>query len=71
MELSAAADGRPMAPRTSEGAARVLRESILSGLLKPGEPLRERILADELVGEHLTWSSRLALDHFEAGPPEG
>jgi DNA-binding GntR family transcriptional regulator len=48
MELSGAADGLPMSQRTSEGAARVLRESILSGVLKPGQPLRERILAEEL-----------------------
>jgi DNA-binding GntR family transcriptional regulator len=48
MELSGAVDGLPMAQRTSEGAARVLRESILSGVLKPGQPLRERILAEEL-----------------------
>jgi DNA-binding GntR family transcriptional regulator len=48
MELSGAAAGLPMSQRTSEGAARVLRESILAGLLKPGQPLRERVLAEEL-----------------------
>jgi DNA-binding GntR family transcriptional regulator len=47
MDLSRV-DALPMAQRTSEGAARVLRESILSGLLKPGQPLRERVLAEEL-----------------------
>jgi DNA-binding GntR family transcriptional regulator len=41
-------DAEPMAQRTSEGAARILREAILAGQLKPGEPLRERSLAEEL-----------------------
>jgi DNA-binding GntR family transcriptional regulator len=40
-------DGLPLAHRTSEGAARILREAILAGRLKPGEPLRERLLAEE------------------------
>ncbi|GAA1789187.1 GntR family transcriptional regulator [Planosporangium flavigriseum] len=46
MELSA--DTPPLAQRTSEGVARILRDSILAGQLKPGQPLRERVLAEEL-----------------------
>jgi DNA-binding GntR family transcriptional regulator len=38
----------PMATRTSEGAARVLREAILAGRLKPGEAMPERLLAEQL-----------------------
>jgi DNA-binding GntR family transcriptional regulator len=38
----------PMAVRTSEGVAHVLRKAILSGALPPGQPLRERQLAEEL-----------------------
>ncbi len=38
----------PMAMRTSEGVAQVLRKAILGGVLAPGSPLRERELAKEL-----------------------
>jgi DNA-binding GntR family transcriptional regulator len=41
-------ESQPLAQRTSEGVARVLREAILSGRLKAEEPLRERTLAAEL-----------------------
>lgn len=37
-----------MAMRTSEGVAHVIRKAILSGALPPGQPLRERQLAQEL-----------------------
>jgi DNA-binding GntR family transcriptional regulator len=46
MDLSA--DTPPLAQRTSEGVARILRDAILAGQFKPGQPLRERLLADEL-----------------------
>lgn len=45
---SPAGDGLPMAQRSSEGVARILRQAILDGRLKPGQPLRERVLAEEL-----------------------
>ncbi|HJN59765.1 MAG TPA: GntR family transcriptional regulator [Alphaproteobacteria bacterium] len=38
----------PMAVRTSEGIAHVLRKAILAGILSPGQQLRERRLAEEL-----------------------
>ncbi|MBP2366803.1 GntR family transcriptional regulator [Pseudonocardia parietis] len=38
----------PLSQRTSEGVARVLREEIFSGNLKPGESLPERTLAEGL-----------------------
>ena len=38
----------PMSQRTSEGVARILRTEIFSGQLKPGEPLPERLLAEQL-----------------------
>jgi DNA-binding GntR family transcriptional regulator len=38
----------PMSQRTSEGVARILRTEIFSGELKPGEPLPERLLAEQL-----------------------
>jgi DNA-binding GntR family transcriptional regulator len=38
----------PLSQRTSEGIARVLRREIFSGTLKPGEPLPERLLAENL-----------------------
>jgi|tagenome__1003787_1003787.scaffolds.fasta_scaffold20966298_2 DNA-binding GntR family transcriptional regulator len=38
----------PMSQRTSEGVARILRAEIFSGGLKPGEPLRERLIAEQL-----------------------
>lgn len=38
----------PMATRTSEGIAHVLRKAILAGILSPGQKLRERRLAEEL-----------------------
>lgn len=38
----------PLSQRTSEGVARILRSEIFSGQLQPGEPLRERSLADQL-----------------------
>ncbi|QEX24699.1 GntR family transcriptional regulator [Hypericibacter adhaerens] len=38
----------PMATRTSEGIAHVIRRAILAGILTPGQPLRERQLAEEL-----------------------
>ncbi|SDH48727.1 GntR family transcriptional regulator [Pseudonocardia oroxyli] len=41
-------NGVPLAQRTSEGVARVLRDEILAGGLKPGEPLPERALAESL-----------------------
>jgi hypothetical protein len=28
---------------------------------------RDGDLAEKLVSEHITWSSRVALEHFEAG----
>jgi DNA-binding GntR family transcriptional regulator len=37
-----------MSQRTSEGVARVLRTEIFSGRLKPGEPMPERLLAEQL-----------------------
>lgn len=40
--------GDPLARRTSEGVARVLRAEIFSGALKAGDPLRERALAERL-----------------------
>lgn len=46
MDLSAQTP--PLAQRTSEGVARILRDAILAGKLKPGQPLRERLLAEEL-----------------------
>lgn len=39
----------PMAVRTSEGVAHVLRKAILGGILPPSHPLRERQLATELA----------------------
>ncbi|MCW2716660.1 MAG: hypothetical protein QOG20_207 [Pseudonocardiales bacterium] len=45
---SPAGDGLPMAQRSSEGVARILRQAILDGRLKPGQPLRERVLAEEI-----------------------
>jgi DNA-binding GntR family transcriptional regulator len=39
----------PMATRTSEGIAHVLRKAILAGILIPGQELRERRLAEELA----------------------
>jgi DNA-binding GntR family transcriptional regulator len=41
-------DGLPMSQRSSEGVARIVRKAILDGRLQPGQPLRERALADEL-----------------------
>jgi DNA-binding GntR family transcriptional regulator len=38
----------PMSQRTSEGVARILRAEIFSGERKPGEPLRERLIAEQL-----------------------
>jgi DNA-binding GntR family transcriptional regulator len=38
----------PMSQRTSEGVARILRTEIFSGRLKPGEPMPERSLAEQL-----------------------
>lgn len=38
----------PIAVRTSEGIAHVIRKAILGGILPPGKPLPERELADEL-----------------------
>jgi DNA-binding GntR family transcriptional regulator len=38
----------PMAIRTSEGIAHVIRKAILAGILPPGEQLPERKLAEEL-----------------------
>jgi DNA-binding GntR family transcriptional regulator len=38
----------PMSQRTSEGVARILRKEIFAGRLKPGEPLPERLLAEQL-----------------------
>lgn len=38
----------PLAQRTSEGIARILRAEIFSGRLRPGDPLRERSLAEQL-----------------------
>ena len=38
----------PMSQRTSEGVARILRTEIFYGELKPGEPLPERLLAEQL-----------------------
>jgi DNA-binding GntR family transcriptional regulator len=43
-----AGDGLPMSQRSSEGVARLLRKAILDGRLQPGQPLRERALAEEL-----------------------
>jgi DNA-binding GntR family transcriptional regulator len=40
--------GGPLATRTSEGIAHVLRKAILAGILDPGQRLRERHLAEEL-----------------------
>ena len=37
-----------MSQRTSEGVARILRTEIFSGRLKPGEPMPERLLAEQL-----------------------
>jgi DNA-binding GntR family transcriptional regulator len=41
-------DGLPMSQRSSEGVARIVRKAILDGRLQPGQPLRERALAEEL-----------------------
>lgn len=38
----------PLASRTSEGIAHVLRKAILAGILSPGQELRERPLAQQL-----------------------
>ena len=38
----------PMSQRTSEGVARILRTEIFAGRLEPGEPLPERLLAEQL-----------------------
>jgi DNA-binding GntR family transcriptional regulator len=38
----------PLSQRTSEGVARILRAEIFSGRLKPGDPLPERLLAEQL-----------------------
>lgn len=38
----------PIAVRTSEGVAHVIRKAILGGILPPGKPLPERELAEEL-----------------------
>lgn len=38
----------PMSQRTSEGVARILRTKIFAGELKPGEPLPERLFAEQL-----------------------
>lgn len=38
----------PMSQRTSEGVARILRAEIFAGQLRPGEPLPERLLAEQL-----------------------
>ena len=38
----------PLSQRTSEGVARILRSRIFSGRLKPGDPLPERLLAEQL-----------------------
>ncbi len=38
----------PLSQRTSEGVARILRTEIFAGRLKPGEPLPERLLAEQL-----------------------
>jgi DNA-binding GntR family transcriptional regulator len=38
----------PLSQRTSEGVARILRAEIFSGRLKPGDPLPERSLAEQL-----------------------
>lgn len=38
----------PLAQRTSAGVARILRTEIFAGRLKPGEPLPERLLAEQL-----------------------
>lgn len=46
--LGALVDG-PMATRTSEGIAHVLRKAILAGILTPGQELPERRLAEELA----------------------
>ena len=40
--------GGPLATRTSEGIAHVIRKAILAGTLGPGQQLRERRLAEEL-----------------------
>lgn len=40
--------GGPLATRTSEGIAHILRKAILAGMLAPGQQLRERRLAEEL-----------------------
>lgn len=45
--LAGLIDG-PMAIRTSEGIAHVIRKAILAGILPPGEQLPERKLAEEL-----------------------
>lgn len=37
-----------MAQRTSEGVARILRTEVFAGRLKPGTPLPERLLAEQL-----------------------
>jgi DNA-binding GntR family transcriptional regulator len=38
----------PMSQRTSEGVARILRTEIFAGRLKPGQPMPERLLAEQL-----------------------
>jgi DNA-binding GntR family transcriptional regulator len=38
----------PLSQRTSEGVARILRAEIFSGRLQPGDPLPERLLAEQL-----------------------
>ena len=40
--------GDPLARRTSEGVAQILRAEIFSGALKAGDALRERMLAERL-----------------------
>jgi DNA-binding GntR family transcriptional regulator len=41
-------DAVPLSQRTSEGVARILRGEIFAGRLKAGEPMPERLLADQL-----------------------
>jgi DNA-binding GntR family transcriptional regulator len=38
----------PMSQRTSEGVARILRTEIFAGRLQPGQPMPERLLAEQL-----------------------
>lgn len=42
------ASALPLSQRTSEGVARILRNEIFSGRIKPGESLRERLLAEQI-----------------------